>query len=72
MKKYAIIVAGGSGSRMNSSIPKQFMELGNKPILMHSIEAFYKYDNSIYILIVLPKNQFEYWSDLTKKYNKNK
>jgi len=40
MKKYAIIVAGGSGTRMNSEIPKQFLHIKHKPILMHTLEKF--------------------------------
>lgn len=42
MKKYALIVAGGTGSRMNSTLPKQFMHINNKPVLYYSINSFYR------------------------------
>ncbi|NDV47530.1 2-C-methyl-D-erythritol 4-phosphate cytidylyltransferase [Paludibacter sp. 221] len=69
MKKTVIIVAGGKGERMNASIPKQFIELKGKPVLMHTIEAFYSYDNAISIIVVLPLLQIEYWEDLCKKHS---
>ena len=59
MKKFALIIAGGSGKRMDNSVPKQFLELSNKPILMHTIETFYKYDKNIDFTLVLPENQME-------------
>lgn len=69
MKKYAVIVAGGSGSRMNSDIPKQFLLLEGKPVLMHTINNFSQADNSITIRLVLPKDQIEVWSSLCLQYN---
>jgi 2-C-methyl-D-erythritol 4-phosphate cytidylyltransferase len=69
MKQYAIIVAGGSGKRMNSNLPKQFLKINNKVILMESIRVFYEYNSSIEIIVALPKNQIEYWKDLCKKHN---
>jgi len=63
-----IIVAGGSGSRFKSDIPKQFIELRGKPILMHSIEAFYKYENNIEIILVLPEQQVNFWNSLCKSH----
>lgn len=69
MTKYALIVAGGSGSRMKSELPKQFILLNGKPILMHTIEKFYEYDNQIAINLVLPKDQFHYWDDICEKHN---
>jgi 2-C-methyl-D-erythritol 4-phosphate cytidylyltransferase len=64
LKKYVIIVAGGCGSRMKSNIHKQFLELDGKPILMHTINAFYQYDSEIAIIVVLPKSQFTLWEEL--------
>jgi 2-C-methyl-D-erythritol 4-phosphate cytidylyltransferase len=59
MKKYVILVAGGSGSRMNASIPKQFMQLKGKPILYYSILAFKNAYSDIEIILVLPKEHLE-------------
>lgn len=55
MKKYAIIVAGGSGSRMNSSIPKQFMMLREKPVLYYTLDVFLKSYPDMNIILVLPE-----------------
>lgn len=63
-----IIVAGGSGQRMQSDIPKQFLLLQNKPILMHAIQAFVDYNPAINIIVVLPKEHIETWKSLCKKY----
>jgi 2-C-methyl-D-erythritol 4-phosphate cytidylyltransferase len=63
--KYGIIVAGGSGSRMKSEIPKQFLSLAGKPILLHTVEKFLQIPD-IQLIIVLPKNDIEYWHEITK------
>ena len=57
MKKYVIIVAGGKGLRMGSDLPKQFLPVGGKPVLMHTLEAFRKYDAMLQIILVLPCEQ---------------
>jgi 2-C-methyl-D-erythritol 4-phosphate cytidylyltransferase len=67
-KKYVIIVAGGKGLRMGSDIPKQFLILENRPVLMHSMQAFYDYDPAIHIILVLPCEQKEYWENLRINY----
>ncbi len=67
--KYAIIVAGGSGTRMESEIPKQFLEVGGVPILIRTIWQFKKADESIQIILVLPKSQFEFWKALKAKHD---
>ncbi|MFN8211687.1 MAG: 2-C-methyl-D-erythritol 4-phosphate cytidylyltransferase [Bacteroidales bacterium] len=69
MNLYVVIVAGGSGKRMGMETPKQFLELAGKPVLMHTIERFYRFDNSIEIITVLPENQLRFWLDLKKKYS---
>ena len=71
MEKFAIIVAGGSGSRMNTAIPKQFIPIGDKPILMHTIQRFLDYSETITIILVLPKDQMETWHSLCKEYSFN-
>ncbi len=54
MKKIAVIVAGGKGTRMNSETPKQFMLLKNKPVLYYTINAFLSAYDDIEIILVLP------------------
>ena len=69
MKSFAIIVAGGKGLRMGGEVPKQFLPINGKPILMHTIEAFRKALDGIEIILVLPADQHEYWQKLCKDYN---
>lgn len=64
MKYYTIIVAGGSGSRMGSSIPKQFLELNSKPILMHTILKMQQSLPHSEIILALPQTEFDTWKDL--------
>ncbi|EJX07664.1 2-C-methyl-D-erythritol 4-phosphate cytidylyltransferase [gut metagenome] len=66
--KYALIVAGGKGLRMGSDIPKQFLQIGGKPILMHTLDTFYAYDSDVKIILVLPHSQQEYWKQLCVEY----
>jgi 2-C-methyl-D-erythritol 4-phosphate cytidylyltransferase len=66
-----IIVAGGKGLRMGSDLPKQFIPVGGKPVLMHTIEAFYSFDKDINIVLVLPLSHQEYWQSLCKEYKFN-
>ena len=68
MKAYAVIVAGGKGLRMGGEVPKQFLPIEGKPILMHTIEAFRKAIEGIGIVLVLPAAQQEYWHELCKTY----
>ena len=69
--KIAIIVAGGKGERMQTEIPKQFIEIQGKPILMHSLEAFMRYDDAVQLIVVLPLLQFGFWGELCKKHGFN-
>ncbi|MBP8849611.1 MAG: 2-C-methyl-D-erythritol 4-phosphate cytidylyltransferase [Breznakibacter sp.] len=69
IKKSVIIVAGGAGKRMGSETPKQFLLLKGKPILMHTIEAFYNYSSDIQIIVVLPETQIDEWNRLIASYN---
>jgi 2-C-methyl-D-erythritol 4-phosphate cytidylyltransferase len=69
MKKFLIIVAGGSGSRMGSELPKQFLELCGKPVLMHTIQVFYDFDPECKMILVLPASQQEVWSELCRKHS---
>ncbi|WP_020526706.1 2-C-methyl-D-erythritol 4-phosphate cytidylyltransferase [Flexithrix dorotheae] len=67
--KYAIIVAGGKGNRMNTQIPKQFIPLLGKPVLMHTIERFYFAASETKIILVLPQHHVEFWNNLVEKHN---
>ena len=58
---YVIIVAGGKGLRMGSDIPKQFLPIGGKPVLMRTIDRFREYSPTLQIILVLPKAQQDYW-----------
>ncbi|WMJ73218.1 2-C-methyl-D-erythritol 4-phosphate cytidylyltransferase [Cytophagaceae bacterium ABcell3] len=68
LNRYAIIVAGGSGTRMNSSVPKQFLKVAGKPILMHTIEKFIETDPQTTIVLVLPLQEIATWKSLVKKH----
>ena len=65
---YVIIVAGGKGLRMGGEIPKQFLSIGGKPVLMRTIDRFREYDKEIRIILVLPKAQQNYWQELCLKF----
>lgn len=67
--KYALIVAGGKGLRMGTDLPKQFLPIGGKPVLMRTIEVFYACDAEIQIILVLPRSQQEYWGQLCREYH---
>jgi 2-C-methyl-D-erythritol 4-phosphate cytidylyltransferase len=69
MDLYVVIVAGGTGNRMGADIPKQFLELAGKPVLMHTIERFKAFNDAIEIITVLPENQLLFWIDLQKKHS---
>lgn len=69
MKQNIIIVAGGKGLRIGGELPKQFIPIGCKPILMHTIEAFYNYNNDIHIVLVLPASHRDYWTELCVRYD---
>ena len=66
---YIIIVAGGKGLRMGSDIPKQFLPIGGKPVLMRTIERFREYSRTLQIILVLPKAQQDYWQQLCSEYD---
>ena len=66
---YVIIVAGGKGLRMGSDIPKQFLPIGGKPVLMRTLERFRAYDDALQIILVLPEAQQAYWRKLCGQYH---
>lgn len=65
---YVIIVAGGKGLRMGADIPKQFLPIGGKPVLMRTIERFREYRRDLSIILVLPEAQQAYWKELCTEY----
>jgi 2-C-methyl-D-erythritol 4-phosphate cytidylyltransferase len=68
MQLYVVIVAGGSGKRMGAEIPKQFLELAGRPVLMHTIERFKSFNEGIEIITVLPENQLRHWVELQAEF----
>ena len=69
MKKYAIVVAGGKGLRMGGEIPKQFIPVQGRPVLMRTLDAFHAYDESVELIVVLPVAQQDYWKELCREYD---
>jgi len=69
MEKYVIIVAGGKGLRMGADLPKQFIPIGGKPVLMYTMQAFYDWDPTIELILVLSEEHQEYWKMLCKELN---
>lgn len=67
MKRYAVIVAGGQGVRMGADRPKQFLEIGGKPILRHTLERFLAFDPEIEVIVVLPEAQKAWWRDYCRQ-----
>ena len=68
---YIIIVAGGKGLRMGTDIPKQFLPIGGRPVLMRTLERFREYSADLQIILVLPKAQQKYWKELCQQYHFN-
>lgn len=68
MNKYVIIVAGGKGLRMGGELPKQFIPVEGRPVLMRTIDTFHACDNTIQIILVLPRDHQPYWQELCRDY----
>lgn len=70
MSKFSIIItAGGLGKRMGSDLPKQFIEVAGKPILIHTMELFYAFDQKAQLILTLPNEWIAYWNEVLVKYN---
>ncbi|MBQ4083669.1 MAG: 2-C-methyl-D-erythritol 4-phosphate cytidylyltransferase [Bacteroidaceae bacterium] len=67
-KKYAIIVAGGKGLRMGGDLPKQFIPVEGRPVLMRTLDTFHACDPSIQLILVLPPDHQPYWQELCREY----
>jgi 2-C-methyl-D-erythritol 4-phosphate cytidylyltransferase len=68
LKKSVIVVAGGKGLRMNQPLPKQFISLAGKPILVHTLQAFLNYDPDLEMILVLPEDHLDHWSTLQQQH----
>ena len=69
LKEYALIVAGGKGTRIKSNVAKQFIELNGKPVLIYVIDAFYRYSPEISVVLVLPEDEFDTWDSICERHN---
>ena len=69
MKKTVILVAGGKGLRMGGDLPKQFIPMEGKPILMHTADVFNRWDSDVELLIVIPEEHAGYWQMLCEELN---
>ena len=67
MKRYAIIVAGGKGVRMGGEVPKQFLPVNGKPVLMRTLETFRRFDAEMQLVVVLPQDQIAHWQELCRQ-----
>lgn len=71
MEKIALIVAGGTGTRMGNQLPKQFLEVAGRPLLMHTLALFSHFDPSARLLLVLPESHHALWQELCRQYGFN-
>ena len=71
MQRSTIIVAGGSGKRMGAAVPKQFLLLKGKPLLMWAIDVFHRFDATMQLIVVLPKDHHATWEDLCAEHRSN-
>lgn len=69
MNRSVIIVAGGKGLRMGNELPKQFLPIGGKPVLMRTLEVFREYDAMLQIILVLPHSQQDFWKQLCEEHH---
>jgi 2-C-methyl-D-erythritol 4-phosphate cytidylyltransferase len=69
LTRYAIIVAAGRGTRMQTAVPKQFLKLNGKPVVLHSMQAFLDFDPGMRIIVVLPHDQFSHWEKIREEYS---
>lgn len=70
--EYALIVAGGKGTRIKSKVPKQFLDVGGIPVLMRTINVFYEYSPDIQVVVVIPEDDFQIWEELCLLHNYHK
>ncbi|HHU56942.1 MAG TPA: 2-C-methyl-D-erythritol 4-phosphate cytidylyltransferase [Bacteroidales bacterium] len=68
MQDHLIVVAGGKGLRMGGELPKQFLELQGKPLLMHTLETFHRHRPDLQFILALPADQRQSWDELCRRY----
>lgn len=68
MNRSAIIVAGGSGTRMGSPLAKQYIPVGGVPILMRTLQAFFAFDTNMQLILVLPEKDRTFWANLCRQH----
>ena len=69
LPEYALIVAGGKGKRIKSDLPKQFIELNGTPVLIHTLNAFFRYSKDLTVILVLPEDDFGTWNEIVKRHH---
>ncbi|HSF53189.1 MAG TPA: 2-C-methyl-D-erythritol 4-phosphate cytidylyltransferase [Algoriphagus sp.] len=69
MRKAAIVVAGGKGTRMGGLVSKQYLPIGGKPVLMHTLEVFVNAEPEVFLILVLPEADFSIWNELCQAHN---
>ena len=69
MRRTVILVAGGKGLRMGGELPKQFIPLHGRPVLMHTMEVFFRWDAKAEQILVLPEEHQAYWQMLCRELN---
>ncbi len=69
MNKAALVVAGGKGTRMGGPVSKQYLPIGGKPVLMHTLERFHEADPEILLILVLPADDFLFWKKCCEEFH---
>lgn len=69
MQKAAVLVAGGRGTRMGGPMSKQYLPIGGMPILMHTLSIFHRVDPEMELILVIPKDDFDFWKNLCEEYH---
>ena len=67
MREEVIIVAGGKGSRMKSELPKQFMTIHNRPVIIHTLEKFYTWKPDMHVVVVMNESFMDNWNELKER-----
>lgn len=70
--EYALVVAGGKGTRFKSEVPKQFLALNGRPVILHTLDAFFRYSETIRVILVLPGKDMDTWKSLVDRYSFSK